>query len=88
MKMQLSGLWDAAKAAVGGKCIALDANVTTAASGRLGGSAVWCLPLAQGVILESRDQVKHRAPCMEPASASACVSPSLPVSLNSKSVKS
>ena len=32
------------------------------------------LPSAQGVILESQDLVPHRAPCMEPASPSACVS--------------
>ena len=36
--------------------------------GRLGGSAVKCLPSAQGVILELRDRVKHQAPCMEPVS--------------------
>ena len=36
-----------------------------------------CLPLAQGVILVFRDQVPHRAPCMEPASPSAYVSASL-----------
>ena len=45
--------------------------------GRLGGSAVECLPLAQGVILESQDQVLNWAPCMEPASLlclSLCVS--------------
>ena len=35
------------------------------------------LPSAQGVILETRDRVPHRAPCMEPASPSACVSASL-----------
>ena len=45
--------------------------------GSLGGSAVWRLPLAQGMILESRDRVLHWAPCMEPASPSACVSASL-----------
>ena len=45
--------------------------------GSLGGSAVWCLPLAQGVILESRDRVPCQAPGMEPASPSACVSASL-----------
>ena len=45
--------------------------------GCLGGSAVWRLPLAQGMILESRDRVPRRAPCMEPASPSACVSASL-----------
>ena len=31
-------------------------------------------PLAQGVILETGDQVPCQAPCMEPASLSACVS--------------
>ena len=29
----------------------------------LGGAAVWCLPLAQGVILETRDRIPHQAPC-------------------------
>ena len=48
--------------------------------GRLGGSVVEHLPWAQGVILRSPDQVPHRAPCMEPASPSACVSASLCVS--------
>ena len=46
----------------------------------LGGLAVWRLPLAQGLILESRDQVPYRVPCGEPASPSACVSHSLCVS--------
>ena len=36
--------------------------------------------LARGVILGSRDRVPRRAPCMEPASPSACVSASLSVS--------
>ena len=31
------------------------------------------LPAAQDVILETGDQVPRRAPCMEPASPSACV---------------
>ena len=44
--------------------------------GHLGGSVVQCLPLTQGVILESQDQVPHRAPYMEPASPSAYVSAS------------
>ena len=48
--------------------------------GRLGGSVVERLPSAQGVIQESVDRVPHRAPCMEPASPSACVSASLGVS--------
>ena len=30
--------------------------------GSLGGAAVWRLPLAQGVILETRDRIPHRAP--------------------------
>ena len=53
--------------------------------GRLGGSVVERLPLAQGMILESRDRVPHWAPCMEPASLSTCVSTfSLSVSLMNK----
>ena len=39
------------------------------------------LPSVQGVILETRDRVPRRAPCMEPASPSACVSASLSLSL-------
>ena len=50
--------------------------------GRLGCSAVKHLPLAQGVILESQDQVPHRASCMEPASLSAYVSASFSLSLS------
>ena len=42
------------------------------------------LPSAQGVILETRDGVLRWAPCMEPASPSACVSASLSVSLMNK----
>ena len=34
-------------------------------------------PSAQGVTLETRDRVPRQAPCMEPASPSACVSASL-----------
>ena len=45
--------------------------------GSLSGSEVWCLPLAQGVILEAQDQVSHGAPCVGPAFPSACVSVSL-----------
>ena len=44
------------------------------AGGGLGGSVVWRLPLAQGAILESPDQVPRRDPGMEPASPSSCVS--------------
>ena len=43
----------------------------------LGGSAVECLPLAQGMVPGSWDQIPHQASCMEPASSSACVSASL-----------
>ena len=50
--------------------------------GSLGGSVVERLPSAQGMILETQDQVPRRAPCMEPASPSACVS--LSVSLMNK----
>ena len=38
--------------------------------GRLGGSVVEHLPLAQGVIPGFQDRVPRRAPCMEPASSS------------------
>ena len=38
-------------------------------------------PSARGVILETRDQVPRRAPYMEPASPSVCVSASLSLSL-------
>ena len=49
--------------------------------GSLRGSGAEHLPLAQGVTLETRDPVPRRAPCMEPASPSACVSASLSASL-------
>ena len=42
--------------------------------GSLGNSAVEHLPSALGVTPGSRDRVPHQAPCMEPASHSACVS--------------
>ena len=35
--------------------------------GHLSGSAIECLPLAQGMIRESQDGVPHRASSMEPA---------------------
>ena len=38
-------------------------------------------PTAQDVILETRDGVPRWAPCMEPASPSACVSASFSLSL-------
>ena len=34
-------------------------------------------PTVRGVILETRDRVPREAPCIEPASPSACVSVSL-----------
>ena len=49
-------------------------------SGRLGGSAVEHLPLAQGMILGSQNRVLHQAPHREPASPSAYVSAPLCVS--------
>ena len=49
--------------------------------GRLNGSVVEHLPLAWGVIPESRDRVPHQAPHGKPASPSACVSASLSVPL-------
>ena len=52
--------------------------------GRLGGSVVECLPLAQGMILEFRDRVLHRAPRRETASFSAYISASLSMSLMNK----
>ena len=55
--------------------------------GSLGGAAVWRLPLAQGAILETRDRIPLRAPGMEPASPSACVSASLSVTIIKKKLK-
>ena len=51
------------------------------APGSLGGAAVWRLPLARDAILETRDRIPRWAPCMEPASPSACVSASLSLSV-------
>ena len=48
--------------------------------GLLGASAIEPLPSAQVVIPQSRNRVPHWAPCMEPATPSACVSAS--VSMN------
>ena len=45
--------------------------------GHLGGSVDEHLPLAQGMTPGSQDRVPRRAPCMEPASPSACVSASV-----------
>ena len=36
--------------------------IYTGQKGSLGGPAVWRLPLAQGVILETRGRIPHRAP--------------------------
>ena len=52
--------------------------------GHLGDSAVECLPPFQGMILKFWDQVPHWAPCSKPASPSAYVSASLPMSLMNK----
>ena len=48
----------------------------------LGGSVLERMPSAQGMIPGSWDQVPHQAPCMGPASPSACVSASLSLSLS------
>ena len=52
--------------------------------GQPGGLSGLAPPSAQGLILKSQDRVPRRAPCMEPASPSACVSASLCVSLMNK----
>ena len=57
---------------------------TKGKEGDLGGSVVEHLPSAQGVTLGSWDQVLHWVPHREPASPSACISASLPVSLMNK----
>ena len=50
------------------------------------GQPRWCSglapPAAWGVILETRDPVPHRAPCMEPASPSVSLPLSLSLSLS------
>ena len=53
------------------------AIIKSGVGGSLGGSAVWHLPLARGVILETQDRIPRQAPCMEPASPSASLSLSL-----------
>ena len=56
--------------------------------GSLGGAAVWRLPLAQGVILETRDRIPHRAPgawsLLLPLPVSLTLSLSLSVSVINK----
>ena len=59
-------------------------DTKTQLSGPLGGSAGESLPSAQGVTLGSWDRVPHWAPCMEPASPSACLCLFLSVSLMNK----
>ena len=39
-----------------------DSQVILKDQGSLGGAAVWRLPLAQGMILETQDRIPHRAP--------------------------
>ena len=56
--------------------------------GRLGGSMVGSLLLAQGMILGSWDSDPHQAPHREPASSSAFVLASPPVSLMNIEIKS
>ena len=46
----------------------------TLAKGQPGWLSGLAPPSAWGVILETRDRVLRRAPCMEPACVSACVS--------------
>ena len=48
--------------------------------GRLGGSVVECLPLAQVLIVGALDRVPHPSPHEDPASPFACVSASLSLS--------
>ena len=64
-----------------GNSVVLDVSFKFLRWGRLGGSVVERLPLVQGMIPGSRDQVPHQAPCSEPASPSAYVSASLFLSL-------
>ena len=52
------------------------------ATEHLGGSVVECLPLAQGMILESWYRVPHQASYLEPASPSTYVSASLSLYLS------
>ena len=40
----------------------VNANKRLKFEGSLGGAAVWRLPLARGVILETRGRIPHRAP--------------------------
>ena len=58
--------------------------IKSCTQGCLGSLAVKRLPLAQVMILESQDLVPHQAPCMEPASSTACISAALSLSLMNK----
>ena len=55
-------------------------NLTRIDPGQPGWLSSLAPPSAQSLILETRDRVPRRAPCMEPASPSAYVSASLCVS--------
>ena len=48
-------------------------SVKTQTVGQPGWLSGLVLLSAQGLVLETRDRVPHGAPCMEPASPSACV---------------
>ena len=54
----------------GGKAECCNSQTIKVNKGRLSGSVVGHLPLAQGVIPWSQDRVPYWAPCMEPASPS------------------
>ena len=56
--------------------------------GHVGGSMVEHLPSTQDVIPGSQDGVPHRAPCMEPAPPSACISASLSLMNNTNNKNS
>ena len=58
---------------------ALNVGFLNSIAGQPGWLSSLVLLSARGVILETQDRVPHRAPCMEPASPSACVSASLSV---------
>ena len=60
--------------------ICMRISIETVFVGHLDDSVIERLPLAQGVILGSWDQVLHRDPWRKPASPSAYVSAYLPVS--------
>ena len=50
-------------------------------AGQPGGLSGLAPPSAQDLILETRDRVPRQAPCLDPASPSACVSASLSLSV-------